>query len=80
MQPQRQHARNSIVSNAVTRGRLHNNVVQWRAQKGQVRAVIAPAKPTHPRQLISPRVQNLILWIVGIAAACIFGASKAGVL
>lgn len=70
MQPQRKHARNSIVSNAISRRRLHDNIIQWRQQAG--------ARPVARKPLIGKRTENVILTLVGIAACLI--ARSAGVL
>lgn len=80
MQPQRKHARNSIVSNAATRGRLHNNIIQWRKQAGTRAAVSKPTPVTKP--LVSARLENLILGVVAcltIVIAVRSGLVAAGV-
>lgn len=77
MQPQRKHPRNSIVSNAVTRGRLHNNIIEWRAQAG-ARALHPVPTPSPVRPLFIARVENIVLGIIAVITLVI--AHKTGVL
>jgi hypothetical protein len=73
---QRKHAAHSIVSNAVTRGQLHNNIIQWRAQAGARPAPRRPVLANKP--LISARAENVILTLVALATLAV--AHKTGVL
>jgi hypothetical protein len=77
MQPQRKHAKHSIVSNAVTRGQLRNNIVQWHDQAEATRALRqlplpAPA-PQESDDTDSPLPAMLVAVLLGLAFWALFG-------
>jgi len=96
MQTQRKHAARSIVSNAATRGRLHNNIIQWRNQaevKASLSKHVAPGFggkyatkaqrqpwPRVNKSLISASAENIILALLGVAVVAVAIANAVGVL
>jgi len=77
MQTQRKHAARSIVSNAATRGRLHNNIIQWRNQAEATRALRqlplpAPA-PQESDDTDPPLLSMLLAALAGLVLWALFG-------
>jgi len=77
MQTQRKHAARSIVSNAATRGRLHNNIIQWREQAEVTRALRqlplqAPA-PQESNDTDPPLLAMLVAALAGLVLWALFG-------
>jgi hypothetical protein len=96
MQTQRKHAARSIVSNAATRGRLHNNIIHWRNRaevKASLSKHVAPGFggkyatkaqrqpwPRINKPFISAGAENIILALLGVAVVVVAIASASGAL
>lgn len=60
---------------------VRNNVIQWReaaAKASNNPPVSVPVKPDHLS--FTTRGENIILALLGVAAVCIYAATKAGLL